>query len=215
MRSTFFSSEIQVVSARKRRPTPLTWPSTEQAWRDLLLCIYGKQEVESENKPEVEISEREVAKKASELGVADKMHSECAVIAHLYQYTTVPAFSYVGVSRLACKACYYWIKAFNETMSTKFSIRGSHDKWYAKWARPGFVDADTQVKVDASFLHLVEKELCKERIAWGEARTRGLSESTTSSEMTLDDLDTTEDKRRKEATYGPFILNKVNGFSWW
>ena len=107
MRSTFFSSEIQVVSAMKKRPTLLTWPSTEQAWRDLLLDIYGKQEVESENKPEVEISEREVAKKASELGVADKTLCECAVIAHLYQYTTVPAFSYVGVSRLACKPCYY------------------------------------------------------------------------------------------------------------
>ena len=204
MRSTFFSSEIQVVSAMKKRPTLLTWPSTEQAWRDLLLSIYGKQEVESENKPEVEIFEREVAKKASELGVADKMHCECAVIAHLYQYTTVPAFSYVGVSRLACKPCYYWIKAFNETMSTKFSIRGSHDKWYTKWARPGFVDADTQVKVDAGFLNLVEKELCKERIASGKARARGQSESSTSSEMTLDDLDSTEDKRWMYAN-DPFL----------
>ena len=202
MRSTFFSSEIQVVSAKKKRPTPLTWPSTEKAWRDLLLSTYGKQEVESENKPEVEIYEKVVAKKASELGVADKVHCECAVIAHLHQYTTVPAFSYVGVSRLACKPCYYWIKAFNETMSTKFSIRGSHDKWYTKWARPGFVDADTQVKVDASFLHLVEKELCQQRIASGEARSRGKSENSTSSEMTLDDLNSSE------ATYGTFRSRK-------
>ena len=209
MRSTFFSSEIQVVSAKKKRPTLLTWPSTEQAWRDLLLSTYGKQEVESENKPEVEISEKVVAKKASKLGVADKVHCECAVIAHLYQYTTVPAFSYVGVSRLACKPCYYWIKAFNETMSTKFSIRGSHDKWYTKWARPRFLDADTQVKVDASFLHLVEKELCKERIASGEAKTRGKSESSASSEMTLDGLHSAEDKRKMDATYG-YIVNSKN-----
>ena len=202
MRSTFFSSDIQVVSAKRKRPTPLIWPSTEEAWRGLLLSTYDKQDVESENKPEVESYEIVVAKKASELGVADKVHCECAVIAHLHQYTTVPAFSYVGVSRLACKPCYYWIKAFNETMSTKFSIRGSHDKWYTKWARPGFVDADTQVKVDASFLHLVEKELCQQRITSGEARARGKSESSVSSEMTLDSLNSSEDIRKMEATYG-------------
>ena len=132
MRSTFFSSDIKVIPAKKRRPILLTWPSTEQAWRDLLLSIYGKQEVKSENKSEVEISEKEVAKKASTFGVADKVHCECAIIVHLHQYTTVPAFSYVGVSKLACKPCYYWIKAFNENMSTKFSIGGSHDKWYPK-----------------------------------------------------------------------------------
>ncbi len=105
MRSTFFSSEIQVVSAKKKRPTPLTWLSTEKAWRDLLLSTYGKQEVESENKPEVEMYEKVVAKKASELGVADKVHCECAIIAHLHQYTTVPAFSYVAItgSKLSTK----------------------------------------------------------------------------------------------------------------
>lgn len=209
MRSTFFSSEIQVVPAKKKRPTPLTWPSTEKAWRDMLLSTYDKHEVESENKPEVEICEKLVAKKASELGVGHKdVHCECAVIAHLHQYTTVPAFSYVGVSRLACKPCYYWIKAFNETTSTKFSLRGSHDKWYPNWARPGFVDAVTQVKLDASFLHLVEKELCKQRIASGEARARGKSESSTTSDMTLDDLHSSEYKRMKEATYGPIFSGK-------
>ncbi len=93
-------------------------------------------------------------------------------------------------------------------MSTKFSIRGSHDKWYPKWARPGFVDADTQVKVDASFLHLVEKELCQQRIASGEARSRGKSENSTSSEMTLDDLNSSEDIRELEATYGTFRSRK-------
>lgn len=164
--------------------------------------------MESENNAEVEFSEKLVAKRASELGVADKVHCECAVIAHLYQYTTVPAYPYVGVSRLVCKPCYYWIKAFNKTMSTKFSIRGSHDNWYMKWARPGFVDADTQVKVDASFLHLVEKELCKERIAPGKARTGGKSGGSTSSGMILDDLDSTEDKRKKHATFGSFVNRK-------
>ncbi len=63
-------------------------------------------------------------------------------------------------------------------------------------------------KFDASFLHLVEKELCKKRIASGEARERGKSESSTSSEMRLDDLDSTEDKEKKEATYGPFLNSK-------
>lgn len=72
MRSTFISSEIHVVPAKKKRPTPLTWPSTEKAWRDLLLSTYEKHELESENKPEVEICEKLLAKKAPELGVGHK-----------------------------------------------------------------------------------------------------------------------------------------------
>lgn len=73
-------------------------------------------------------------------------------------------------------------------MSKKFILRGSHDKWYPKWARPGVGDANIQAKVDAGFLRLVEEELCKYQVSSGMARPRACSESTTSSEMTLDHL---------------------------
>lgn len=35
------------------------------------------------------------------------------------------------------------------------------------WARPGLVEADNQVKVDAKFLRFVEDELCKCQIGAG------------------------------------------------
>lgn len=68
----------------KKHSMLLTWPSTKQAWWDLVLSILAKHKVESKNKAEVEISEREMAKKASELRVADKICCGCTVIAHLY-----------------------------------------------------------------------------------------------------------------------------------
>lgn len=80
------------------RHTLLTWLSSVQEWRNLLLSTYRKHEVTSENRPVVEV-------KALEYGATDKVHCECAIVAHLHQYTTVPAFSYVGVSRLSFKPC--------------------------------------------------------------------------------------------------------------
>lgn len=88
--------------------------------------------MENKNKPKIEISEKMVAKKVLELGVSNKMHNEYTIIAHLHQDITILAFFHIRVLKLACKPCYYWIKAFNKTISTKFSIKNSHDKWYTK-----------------------------------------------------------------------------------
>lgn len=94
-------------------------------------------------------------------------------------------------------------------MATKFSIRDSHNKWYTKWVRPEFINADTKVKVNASFLNLVEKKFCKEQIALGKAKTRGKLKSLILSEMTLDSLHSSKNKRKIDATYG-YIVNKKN-----
>ena len=77
-------------------------------------------------------AEQKMKSGATKCGVAAIIHCECAMVAYLYQYAAFQAFSYIGDSKLCCKACHYWIEAFNRTMSTAFRTRGSHDKWYGE-----------------------------------------------------------------------------------
>ena len=89
--------------------------------------------------------------------------------------------------------------------------------------RSRFDHVDIWVKVNARFLYPVEKKLCKERIALGKTKTKCKSESSTSSEITLDSSNFIEDKRKKYVIYGSFVNSKnliteslyqVNGFRW-
>lgn len=57
--------------------------------------------------------------RAEKCGVAAIIYCECAMVAYLYKYPAFQSFSYIGVSKLCCKAYHYWIEAFNHTMSTK------------------------------------------------------------------------------------------------
>ena len=95
------------------------------------------------------------------------------MVAHLHKYAVFQAFSYIGVSKLSCKACQYWMEAFNNTMSTKFRTNGLLDKWYGGWARPGLGELANQGKVDAMFLAFVEGELCKHQLGKRMARMTG------------------------------------------
>lgn len=127
-------------------------------------------------------AEQKMKSRASKCGVAATIHCECAMVAYLYQNAAFQAFSYIGVSKLCCKACHYWIEAFNCTMSTIFRTRGSHDKWYGGWARPGLSKAANQGKVDAMFLAFVDGELCKHQLGKRMARKCGASDSSGSHE---------------------------------
>lgn len=185
MRSPFFSSDITVIFAEKKRPTLLSWPTKTQEWEDLLGNIYSKHELKRVVGQKVRNKELKVAKRATRYEVAAKMHCECAIVAYLHHYSAFPAFSYIGVSRLSCKPCYYWIKAFNKTMNTRFRTKGCHDKWYGGWARLGLRERKNEAKVDAKFLSFVEGELCRYQIGAGMVRERSSSESSTSSEPTI------------------------------
>jgi len=48
----------------------------------------------------------------------------------------IPAFSYIGVSKLSCRPCNLWIKCHNELSPSKFYTRGCHGKWYWPWGLP-------------------------------------------------------------------------------
>ncbi|RPA96385.1 hypothetical protein L873DRAFT_1239130 [Choiromyces venosus 120613-1] len=68
-------------------------------------------------------------------------HCECVLIQyfttrHSDSWDNVPAFSYIGVSKLSCSACRIWLEAFNEAGQRKFYTGGSHGKWYWPWGMP-------------------------------------------------------------------------------
>ena len=183
MRSSFFSSKITVIPAEETRPSVLSWPSNKREWGELLQSIYDKYELTRRSGVAVAKAEHKTQSKAEKCEVAEVIHCECAMVAYLHKNPALQAFSYIGVSRLSCKACHYWLKAFNGTMGTTFCTRGSHDKWYKGWARSGLGESDIQGKVDAVFLNFVEEALCKHRLGQGMARKSGASDSTDSSEQ--------------------------------
>ncbi len=182
MLSSFFSSKIAVIPAEKTHPSALSWPSNKREWGDLLGSIYDKHGLTRKSGLDVIKAEQKMKSRAEKCGLAAIIHCECAMVAYLYKYPAFQPFSYIGVSKLCCKACHYWMETFNRTMSTKFRTRGSHDKWYGGWARPGLGKAANQSKIDAVFLAFVEGELCKHQLGKRMARMSGPSESSGSNE---------------------------------
>jgi len=78
-------------------------------------------------------------------------HCECALIQYLAtnhgdSWDNVPAFNYIGVSKLSCGACRVWLKAFNKVSRKEFYTRGSHGKWYWPWGMPKAEESLGEVK---------------------------------------------------------------------
>jgi len=54
----------------------------------------------------------------------------------------VPAFSYIGVSKLSCAPCHLWIQGYNEKCRPRFYTRGTHMKWYWPWGQSQFREGE-------------------------------------------------------------------------
>ena len=183
MRSNFFSRELKVSPVEKeKRPSLIGWPYYNQDWLNLLSTIYEKQNLERVTGQRALSSERKFAQRAAGYGKAATVHCECAMVVSLDESCSAPACSYIGISKLSCKPCYYWIQAYNKIAGTKFCTKGSHDKWYKGWARPELSKAEVQNKVDASFLESVENELCMKLVDSNMVRNGSASDSSDSSE---------------------------------
>ncbi|RPA91671.1 hypothetical protein L873DRAFT_1794729 [Choiromyces venosus 120613-1] len=100
------------------------------------------------------------------------VHCECGLIQYLQtkhcdSWDNVPAFSYIGVSKLSCSACRVWIEAFNELGGPKFYSRGSHGKWYWPWGMPmaegPLKEKMTEKVLDEYITQLEEKGKIKKR----------------------------------------------------
>jgi len=93
------------------------------------------------------------------------IHCECLLIQYLEttnnsQWDDIPPFTYIGVSKLSCSACYLWIQAFNELGGHRFHTRGSHGKWCWPWgvAEVGGVEERLVTKVyHEYYAHLRER----------------------------------------------------------
>jgi len=105
------------------------------------------------------------------------VHCEVSLICFMDSSNEIPpAFNYIGVSKLSCKACYHWIMAWNHfTGRTKWHTAGCHDKWYP-WKMPKCSEA-----VERDFIKLVSQEYGKIRESQGTARARVDSQSTSAS----------------------------------
>lgn len=126
MHLSFFSLDLTVITAKKKRPILLIWPIKMQEWEDLLGSIYSKYELNKVVRQKMRNQELKMAKRVTRYKPAIKMHYKYDIIAYLYQYNTFLTFSYINISKLSCKLCYNWIKAFNKTMSIRFYIKDCH-----------------------------------------------------------------------------------------
>ncbi|KAG0126293.1 hypothetical protein HOY82DRAFT_629017 [Tuber indicum] len=110
-------------------------PASEDEWKSFLKVASG---VEG---PWQEDDAMELFKKFGSREWECPVHCECGLIQFLQtnhgdSWDNVPAFGYIGVSKLSCIACRVWIEAFNELGGPKFYTRGSHGKWYFPWGMP-------------------------------------------------------------------------------
>ena len=108
------------------------------------------------------------------------VHSECALIQHLTikhndSWDNVPAFGYIGVSKLSCIACHIWLESFNEVGQWRFYTSGSSRKWYWPWAMPtkeGFFEAvmdgepSEEVELEKSLGETIAGKISREYIKY-------------------------------------------------
>jgi hypothetical protein len=110
-------------------------PASQNEWKSFLKVASGEEGAWQED------DARKLFKKFGSLERECPVHCECGLIQYLQtkhgdSWDNVPAFSYIGVSKLSCSACRVWIEAFNELRGPKFYTRGSHGKWYFPWGMP-------------------------------------------------------------------------------
>ncbi|KAG0634368.1 hypothetical protein HOY80DRAFT_533270 [Tuber brumale] len=110
-------------------------PASKDEWKSFLKIASG------EENPWQEDDARKLFKKFGSQEREFPVHCECGLIQYLQtkhrdSWDNVPAFSYIGVSKLSCSACRVWIEAFNELGGPNFYTRGSHGKWYFPWGMP-------------------------------------------------------------------------------
>jgi hypothetical protein len=165
--STFFERNffVHAVPASNPRSGP---PHTDYEWWRIRAAMCDIAGMESTS-----LIEEDNPKLPNKMVV----HCEVSLICFMDSSNSIPpAFNYIGVSKLSCKACYYWITAWNScTGRTKWHTAGSHDKWYP-WQMPKCSEV-----VERGFVELVSKEYGKIRESQGSARARADSQSTSAS----------------------------------
>ncbi len=175
---TLRTTPVKFKAPKKKR----SFPSTEPEWRTVLNGIFDRLGLQLEgSKEEARANEKEIFRKTAAQGKGIQ-HCECLLVANLICRGSFPSVSYIGVSKLSCKACFLWLQAVGEVTGCKFHTQGCHDKWYPKWSAPALEGNKYKHKIDKNFLEKVESELYENLKDSRLARPRAHSDSSNSSE---------------------------------
>jgi hypothetical protein len=166
-RKIFRNTILQIIPVDHQTPLAGNWPSDAQEWQEFQQRIYNRHNLEDARRPDEKTDFERLLKGGKQI-----VHCECAVISFLHRQPSLPAFGYIGVSKLSCKACFLWLSAYNRhANSAQYRIRGAIDKWYMGWQKP-VLDQTTQAKVDDALFKMIEKEFCEIQKDIGNARVK-------------------------------------------
>ncbi|KAG0637972.1 hypothetical protein HOY80DRAFT_205544 [Tuber brumale] len=123
------------ISVVPNHPRNIRLPTSRKEWKSFLETLFGGHQLWQE------ADAVKLSQKFRFENYECPVHCECALIQYLQvnhynDWDNIPAFSYIGVSKLSCSACRIWIEAFNERRGPEFYTRGSHGKWYWPWGMP-------------------------------------------------------------------------------
>ncbi|KAG0132958.1 hypothetical protein HOY82DRAFT_605409 [Tuber indicum] len=122
------------VSPIPKQTRTIKLPASQEEWKFFLKTACGEHDDDG-----LEASAVKLLKLFGSEEWACPVHCECGLIQYLQtkqgissNWDNVPAFGYIGVSKLSCSSCRIWIEAFNEQSGPQFYTtgRGSRGKWY-------------------------------------------------------------------------------------
>ncbi|KAG0137756.1 hypothetical protein HOY82DRAFT_647110 [Tuber indicum] len=125
------------VSPIPKQTRTIKLPASQEEWKFFLKTACG----EHDDDDGLEASAVELLKMFGSEEWVCPVHCECGLIQYLQtkqgcNWDNVPAFGYIGVSKLTCSPCRIWMETFNEPSGPQFYTRGSHGKWYWPWGAP-------------------------------------------------------------------------------
>lgn len=148
----WFRSKLTIHGLAPVGPLNFSLPNSTDEWRDVVNYA-----LESINKAKeqacVELYEEIPSKVTSDIKkIINKpcnhqiyAHCECTLLAHMHANWDQKFLSYIGVSKLSCRGCFFTMQAVNTVYQTNFHTQGCHNKWYYPWAVPSSFAADKAV----------------------------------------------------------------------
>ena len=97
------------------------------------------------------------------------VHAELAMVMAMDKGEINHVFPYIGVSKLSCIMCSYYIHAFNEVTGQKIATKGYHEKAYPGWFWPSLPSRDEEVR--PAFLIHIRQQLRSDFEYHAETRT--------------------------------------------
>ena len=115
-------------------------PTTEAGWAAVFNDMLKASGVEAEDSPFIAKSASNALLKYKSPSKPKRrpIHCEVALVQHYFlsQSPSVPAYTYIGVSKYSCLPCYLFLRGFAEETGKIFQTKGTHGKIYYPWGFP-------------------------------------------------------------------------------